>query len=74
MVAAALVVTDAVRLTEAFPAVPDATYPAVTEGVTETVFVSVSVFVPVEMEALVPEMDAGAVADPLLIAKDAFVA
>ena len=39
IVAAALVVTEAVRDTEALPAVPEDTYPAVvTDGVTETVF------------------------------------
>lgn len=65
MVAAALVVTLAVRETELFPAVPDATYPAVTVGVTEMVFESVSVFVPVDTEALDPVMVAGDVAEPL---------
>ena len=64
MVAAPFVVTDAVRLTALFPAVPAETYPAVTEGVTEMVFESVRVFVPVLTDALVPLIVAGAVADP----------
>ena len=64
MVAAALVVTDAVRDTEEFPAVPEDTYPADTVGVTDTVLESVRVFVPVETDAEVPLMLAGAVADP----------
>ena len=64
MVAAALVVTDAVSDTAEFPAVPELTYPADTDGVTLTVFESVSVFDPVDTVALVPEIDAGAVADP----------
>jgi hypothetical protein len=60
-----LVVTEAVRETELFPAVPEATYPAVTLGVTETVFESVRVFVPVETVADEPEMLDGAVALPV---------
>ena len=64
MVAAPFVVTDAVSDTDAFPAVPEATYPALTVGVTETVLLKVSVFVPVETDAEVPLMVAGAVADP----------
>ena len=63
--------TEAVKLTLEFPAVPEETYPAETEGVTETVLESVKVFVPVETEALVPLIDAGAVAEPL---ETAFVA
>ena len=48
-----------------FPAVPDETYPAVTDGVTETVFDS-TMFVPL-FDAVAPldEIDAGAVAEPL---------
>ena len=65
IVAALLVVTLAVKDTELFLAVPDATYPALTLGVTDTVFVSVRVFVPVDTVAAVPEIDAGAVAEPL---------
>lgn len=72
--AAALVVTDAVSDTDEFPAVPELTYPADTCGVLLTVFESVSVLVPVETVALVPEMVAAGVADPLatdLVACDA---
>ena len=65
IVAAALVVTDAVSDTDELPAVPLETYPAVTLGVTETVFESVKVLVPVDTLALVPLIVAGAVADPL---------
>ena len=69
MVAAAFVVTDAVRDTEAFPAVPALTYPAVdTVGVTDTVLLKVKVFVPVDTEALVPDIEAGAVTVPLATA------
>jgi hypothetical protein len=65
IVPAALVVTDAVSDTELLPAVPADTYPAVvTLGVTETVFVNVNVFVPVDIVALVPEIDVGAVVVP----------
>ena len=64
-VLAACVVTDAVRLTEEFPAVPELTYPADTDGVTDTVLLKVRVFVPVDTEALVPVILAGAVAEPL---------
>lgn len=64
IVAAALVVTDAVRLTDVLPAVPDATYPADTCGVLDTLLVRVSVFVPVVTDALVPDMDDAGVADP----------
>lgn len=71
MVAAAFVVTEAVRDTELFPAVPEETYPAETEGVTLTVLERVIVLVPVDTEADVPEMVAGAVADPELTAFDA---
>ena len=63
-VAAPLVVTEAVRLTELFPAVPLATYPADTVGVTDMVLESVRVFVPVLTVAEVPLMLAGAVAEP----------
>ena len=64
-VVAPFVVTLAVKLTLAFPAVPDETYPAVvTEGVTETVLLKVKVFVPVETDALVPLIEDGAVTDP----------
>jgi len=59
------VVTDADRDTELFPAVPELTYPAVTDGVTETVFDNVSVFVLADTVALVPYIEAGAVAEPL---------
>ena len=56
------VFTDAVRLTDAFPAVPLETYPAVvTLGVTDTVFDSVNVLVPVDTVALDPEIVEGAV-------------
>jgi hypothetical protein len=69
MVAAALVVTDAVNDTEELPAVPELIYPAVvTFGVTETLFVSVSVFVPVDTVAEVPEILLGAVTVPLGVA------
>lgn len=71
IVAVPFVVTEAERLTELFPAVPELTYPAVTVGVTETVFERVSVFVPVDTVALDPDMDAGAVADPEEIDADA---
>jgi hypothetical protein len=64
MVAAALVVTVAVRLTDELPAVPAETYPALTEGVTDTLFDRVIVFDPVLTLADVPLMEAGAVADP----------
>lgn len=74
MVAAAFVVTDAVKLTELFPAVPLATYPAVTDGVTLTVLDSVSVFVPVDTLAEEPLMLAGAVALPALTAFVAWLA
>ena len=67
-VVAPLVVTDAVRETLELPAVPDATYPAETVGVTDMVFESVSVFVPVDTDALVPVIVAGAVAEPLATA------
>ena len=65
IVAAALVVTEAVKLTELLPAVPALTYPAETEGVTLTVLVKVKVLVPVLTVALEPLIDAGAVAEPL---------
>lgn len=64
IVAAAFVVTDAVSVTDAVCAVPEATYPAVTTGVIETDFVRVRVFVPVLTVALVPETDVGPFADP----------
>lgn len=64
IVAAALVVTEAVKDTEEFPAVPEETYPAVTCGVLDTVLDRVKVFVPVETVALVPEMVAAGVALP----------
>ena len=66
-----MVVTDAVRLTELLPAVPEETYPAVTEGVTEIVLLNVRVFVPVLTDALVPLIVAGAVAEPLATLLDA---
>ena len=53
------------RLTAEFPAVPLETYPAETDGVTETVFESVSVVELCETVALVPDIVAGAVAEPL---------
>ena len=62
------------KLTELFPAAPDATYPALTVGVTEMVLLNVSVLVPVETVADVPLMDAGAVAEPFATAFDACVA
>ena len=68
MVAAALVVTDAVSDTELLPAVPEDTYPALTVGVTEIVLLRVSVLVPVLTDAEVPLIVAGAVADPALTA------
>lgn len=68
MVAAAFVVTFAVKETELFPAVPLETYPAVTDGVTDTVLLKVSVFVPVLTVAAVPLIEAGAVAEPVGIA------
>ena len=71
IVAAAFVVTLAVRETDAFPAVPVETYPAETTGVTEIVLLSVNVFVPVETLADVPEIVDGAVADPLYTVADA---
>ena len=64
IVAAPFVVMDAVNETELLPAVPDATYPAVTAGVTLTDLESVSVFVPVLTDAEVPVIEAGAVAEP----------
>ena len=73
-VAAPFVVTEAVSETELFPAVPEATYPALTDGVTEMVLLNVSVLVPVETVAEVPLMDAGAVAEPLETLVDACVA
>ena len=63
-VVAPFVVTLAVRETEEFPAVPDETYPAVTEGVTDMVLDKVRVLVPVLTEADVPLILAGAVALP----------
>jgi hypothetical protein len=69
IVAAALVVTEAVKDTEAFPAVPALIYPAVvTLGVTETVLVNVIVLVPVETVAVVPEIVEGAVTLPFATA------
>ena len=65
IVAAPFVVTLAVKDTAELPAVPEETYPAETEGVTETVFDKVRVFVPEDTVALVPVMVAGAVAEPL---------
>jgi len=71
-VAAAFVVTLAVRDTDAFPAVPALIYPAVvTLGVTEMVFDSVSVFVPVLTVALVPLIVLGAVTVPFATLADA---
>ena len=57
--------TLAVRLTALFPAVPLATYPAVTLGVTDTVLLNVSVLLPVDTVADDPLIVAGAVALPL---------
>ena len=60
-----MMVADALRVTEAFPAVPLDTYPAVdTVGVTLTVFVSVSVLLLVLIVALLPLMVDGAVTVP----------
>ena len=64
IVAAAFVVTDAVRLTELFPAVPLDIYPADTVGVLLTLFDNVNVFVPVLTLAPVAEMVDAGVADP----------
>ena len=64
IVAAAFVVTDAVRLTELFPAVPLDMYPADTVGVLLTLFDNVNVFVPVLTLAPVAEMVDAGVADP----------
>ena len=74
IVAAAFVVTDAVKETDAFPAVPEETYPAETTGVTDTLFVSVSVLVPAETDADVPDIEDGDVADPLVTLLLAFEA
>ncbi len=71
MVAAAFVVTDAVSVTDALCAVPADTYPAVTTGVIDTLFVSVSVFVPVETVADDPETVEGPFAEPAATALDA---
>ena len=60
-----LVLTEAVRLTELFPAVPLDTYPAETCGVLLTVFERVSVFVPVDTVAPVAEIEAAGVAEPV---------
>ena len=62
-----LIFTEADRLTDDVPAVPELTYPAVvTFGVTLTDLVSVSVFVPlVDTVAEDPEMLDGAVTDPV---------
>jgi hypothetical protein len=68
IVVAAFVGTLAVKDTDAFVAVPLATYPAVTTGVIETVFVKIKVFVPDETEADVPETVDGPFADPLATA------
>lgn len=65
IVAAAFVVTDAVRDTVELPAVPELAYPADTVGVTEIVLLNVSVLFPVDTDALDPDIVAGAVADPL---------
>ena len=60
-----LTVTDADRLTDESPAVPLDTYPAVvTDGVTLTVLDKVKVFVPVEIVALLPLIELGAVTVP----------
>lgn len=67
-VVAPFVVTEAVSDTELLPAVPLATYPAVTLGVTLTVLDNVNVLVPVDTVALVPDIEAGAVAEPLATA------
>lgn len=65
IVAAAFVVTDAVSDTDEFPAVPLATYPAVTCGVLDMVLLKVKVFVPVDTVALVPLIEDAGFADPL---------
>lgn len=64
MVAAALVVTDAVKDTDELPAVPEETYPALTVGVFDTLLERVSVFAPVETLAPVAEIEAAGDADP----------
>lgn len=66
MVAAPFVVTLALKLTLAFPAVPLEMYPAaVTSGVTDMVLLSVMTFVPVDTVALDPLIVDGAVTLPL---------
>ena len=71
IVAAALVVTDAVSVTAELPAVPLEMYPADTVGVLLTLLLNVNVFVPVETDAPVAEMVDAGVADPLEIVADA---
>ena len=71
IVAAALVVTDAVSVTAELPAVPLEIYPAETVGVLLTLLLKVSVFVPVDTDAPVAEMVDAGVADPLVIVADA---
>ena len=65
IVADAFVVTDAVKDTLELPAVPLATYPAVTCGVLDTVLLRVRVFVPVDTVALVPLIEDAGLAEPL---------
>ena len=65
IVAAALVVTDAVSDTDELPAVPEEIYPALTVGVFETLFDRVSVFVPVDTDAPVAVIVDAGVAEPL---------
>ena len=64
-VVALFVVTLPVSDTEVFPEVPLEIYPAETCGVLLTVFVSVSVFVPVDTVADVPLIEDAGVALPL---------
>ena len=64
-VVAPFVVTDAVSDTDVLPAVPLEMYPADTCGVLDTVFDSISVFVPVLTVADEPLMDDAGVAVPL---------
>ena len=66
MVAAAFVVTLAVKDTDEFPAVPEEIYPELTCGVLDTVCDKVRVLVPVVTVADVPLMLDAGVAVPLV--------
>ena len=74
IVAAALVVTDAVRDTLELPAVPLLIYPAETVGVFDTLLESVKVLVPVETLAPVAEIVEAGDAEPLATVPDAELA